>query len=599
MAEKFKLINRYKGYVNKPEPTNLDPEYMVPGSQNVIVNLDGSIGSRKGTSLVPTTVSELAEAITARIDWKTSRGDFFTLVRYGTKLDAIFMDDTGILTTIRLASSLTVGTSEGSFAVVFDKTRIIDRVLLATGLATLTSWSGALVKVSGATANTMTVASSTWGAKGFAVSGTVTVDGVVYTYTGGGATATLTGVTPSPVPTIGLYAHEAVLNEALTAVSAPYQIDFLGVYRNQAYLGSKTSRVVPVSSGINYLLYTIPATRAAGDANEFLLDDNSAGFTATKQSMLMFGSSNTVMEVKYTLSADQTKEAFTIDHVINGNNQGSLAPNARLSIGGNIYYINRDKQMGVIQIGATLTQTLDINPSLLVEKDFQRFDWTDAQMQPWERNIVVVVPKENMLMLYNLDDKLWQAPQIFKNIDLGSVSVDNNNRLLGHSYSKNVSYVLFDEKTNNDVGAAIASKAIFAYNGYGERSRCKDFGMYYQDGYISPGGELVRKLLYDFDGAGGELIRGFKGNETAFIQYVEQDSNLGGDNLGQLDLGGGFVEVSDPERRFRYIDAMVAKDFYELQVSYEQEALGASWRLVAHGPDVDLNSNNNNDIIRE
>jgi len=179
------------------------------------------------------------------------------------------------------------------------------------------------------------------------------------------------------------------------------------------------------------------------------------------------------------------------------------------------------------------------------------------------------------------------------------VSVDNNNRLLGHSYSKNVSYVLFDEKTNNDVGAAIASKAIFAYNGYGERSRCKDFGMYYQDGYISPGGELVRKLLYDFDGAGGELIRGFKGNETAFIQYVEQDSNLGGDNLGQLDLGGGFVEVSDPERRFRYIDAMVAKDFYELQVSYEQEALGASWRLVAHGPDVDLNSNNNNDIIRE
>jgi len=598
MAERFKLTNRYKGYVNKPEPTNLDPEYMVPGSQNVIVNLDGSIGSRKGTSLVPTTVSELDEAITARIDWKTSRGDYFTLVRYGTKLDAIFKDDTGFLTTIRLASSLTVGASEGSFAVVFDKTRIIDRVLLATGLATLTSWSGALVKVSGATANTMTVATSTWGAKGFALTGNVTVAGVVYTYTGGAATGTLTGVTPDPTATVGLYAHEAVLNQSLTAVASPYQIDFLGVYRNQVYLGSKISRVVPVSSGINYLLYTIPATRAAGDANEFLLDDNSAGFTATKQSMLMFGSSNTVMEVKYTLSADQTKEAFTIDHVINGNNQGSLAPNARLSIGGNIYYINRDKQMGVIQIGSSLTQTLDINPSLLVEKDFQSFDWTDAQMQPWERNIVVVVPKENMLMLYNLDDKLWQAPQIFKNIDIGSVSVDDNNRLIGHSYSKNVSYVLFDVNTNNDVGVAFLSKVIFAYNGYGERSRCKDFGMYYQDGYISPGGVLVRKLLYDFDGAGGEIVRSFKGNETAFIQYVEQDSGLGGDNLGQLDLGGGSVNVSDPERRFRYIDAMVAKDFYEMQVSYEQEALGASWRLVAHGPDVDLNSNNNNDIIR-
>lgn len=602
MAERFKLTNRYKGYVNKPEPTNLDPEYMIPGSQNVIVNLDGSIGSRKGVSLVPTAIAEVAEAITARIDWKTSRGDYFTLVRYGTKLDAIFKDEAGVLTTLRLSAALAVGDSEGSFTTVFDDIRIIDKMLLATGTDSLTSWSGAILKVSAVTSNTITVASGTWGIKGFATTGNVVIDGTTYAYTGGSDTDTLTGVTPDPAGSVGKYAFEPVVNESLTDVPTTYKIDFANVYQNQVYLGSRSSRLVLVSSRIDYTLYTLVAdnNRAAGDPNEFLLDDNSAGFLPTKQSMLMFGSSNTVMEVKYVLSADQTKEAFTIQHVINGSNQGSLAPNARLSINGNIYYVNRDKQLGVIQVGSSLTQSLDdTNPSELVEKDFKSFNWTDSQMISWERNIVVVVPKANVLLLYQIDDALWQAPQIFANIDIGMVSIDDDNRLIGHSYTKNVSYVLFDETTNNDIDAEIDTIAIFAYNGYGERSRNKDFGMYYQDGYITSGGKLTRTLLFDFEGAGGSDIQSFKGTETNYLQSAGVSAGLGGAPLGERDLAGGSPQFVDTEKRFRYIDSLVARDFYELQVSYSQKELGASWRLVAHGPDVDLNSNNNNDILRE
>lgn len=598
MAEKYTLTQEYKGYVNKPEPTNIDSKYIVKGSVNVVVNIDGSIGSRKGTTEIATTILEESTPIDTEKNWLTSRGDYFTLKRYGTKLDIIYTDTDGIDKIERLHSSLTIGASKGEFAIIYDKTRVIDKIVLATGTEKLWMWTGAFVEVSAATATTMSVASGTWGSKGFPATGTLVVDGVTYTYTGGASTSTLTGVTPDPTTTVGKKAFEPVIEETLTSVSADYNIDYVGVYRNQLYLGSDTSRLVPVSSGIDYKLFTLVLTRAAGDPNEFTLDDNSKGFMATKQSMLMFGANNTVMEVKYALSADQTREAFTVDHVINGDNQGSLSARARVSVGGNIYYINRDLQMDVIQITSSLTQSADVNPSELVQNDFDSFDWTDSQMKYWKKSILVIIPKNNTMMMFDLDKKLWQSPQVFQNIDLGSVSVTKDNRLIGHSYTKNVSYILFDETTNSDISVAIPSKAIFAYNQFGDRTGLKAFNLYYQDGYISPSGELTRTVLFDYNGAGGTDAKTFTGTETAFISDVEDSAGLGGAALGERPLSGAGAGELVTEKRFRYVDSLVASDFYEMRVSYEMEVTEGSWRIVAHGPNVNMQRNSGNELVR-
>jgi hypothetical protein len=600
MAEKYVLTQEYKGYVNKPEPTNIDSKFIVSGSKNVMVNLDGSIGSRYGVTEIATTITEETTPITAERDWLTSRGDYFTLKRYGTKLDVIYTDTDGFDKIERLHSSLTVGASDGSFAVVFDPTRVIDKVVLATGLDSLIMWTGAFVEVLSETTNTLTIASGTWGAKGFPATGNVVVDGNTYAYTGGFDTDTLTGVTPDPTGLVaGFKAFEPVVTEALTSVSATYQIDYLGVYRNQLYINSETSRLAPVSSGIDYTLFTIPGTRAAGDPNEFLLDDNGKGFMATKQSMLIFGANNTVMEVKYALSADQTKEAFTIDHIINGDNQGSISSRARVSVGGNIYYIDRDLQMAVIQISSALSQTNEeINPSELVQNDFDVFDWEDSQMRYWQRHIVVVIPKNNTMMLFNLDLKLWQAPQIFQNIDIGSVSVTKDNRLIGHSYTKNVSYMLFDKSVNSDIGVAVPTKAIFAYNQFGDRTALKAFNLYYQDGYISSAGELTREILFDYNGAAGSKTTVFKGTEASFISGVQENAGLGGSTLGERPLSGAGSGLEIFEKRFRYVDPMPIADFYETLITYEMEILNGSWRLVAHGPNVNVQRNSGNELIR-
>ena len=203
MAEKYVLIQEYKGYVNKPEPTNIDSRFIVKGSRNVVVDIDGSIGSRKGASEIATTIVEEDTPVDTEKDWLTSRGDYFTLKRYGTKIDFIYTDTDGVDKIERLNSALTVGASKGDFAIVFDPTAVIDKIVLATGTEKLWMWTGAFVEVSGTTANTLTIASSTWGAKGFPATGTLIIDGVTYTYTGGFSTSTLTGVTPDPTGSIG------------------------------------------------------------------------------------------------------------------------------------------------------------------------------------------------------------------------------------------------------------------------------------------------------------------------------------------------------------------------------------------------------------
>lgn len=598
MAEKYILTQEYKGYVNKPEPTNIDSRFIVRGSKNVTVNIDGSIGSRYGVTEIETTITSEDTPIDTEKDWFTSRGDYFTLRRYGTKLDVIYTDTDGVDKIERLHSSLTIGDSKGDFAVVFDPTAVIDKIVLATGYHKLWMWTGAFVEVSAYTSTTVTIASGTWGSKGFPATGSVVIDGTTYSYTGGYDTDTLTGLTSVPSTVVGKKAFAPVVEETLTDVDTTYKIDYLGVYRNQLYLGSDTSRLVPVSSGINYKLYTIPGTRAAGDPNEFLLDDNSKGFMATKKSMLMFGANNTVMEVKYVLSADQTKEAFTIDHVINGDNQGSLSARARVSVGGNIYYINRDLQMDIIRILSDGTQSADVNPSELVQNDFDSFDWTDSQMKYWRRNIVLVIPAHNTIMLYDIDQKLWQAPHIFQNIDIGSVSVTKDNRLIGHSYTKNSSYILYDQTTYNDIGVAVPSRAIFAYNQFGDRTRNKAFNLYYQDGYISPGGELVRKIFYDYNGSNGLSEIKFSGSEINYIEDTEENSGLGGSSLGETPLSGAGAGDAVIEKRFRYVDPVPYMDFYEVQVSYEMQISEGSWRLVAHGGNVNSQRNSGNELIR-
>ena len=67
----YHIISSFKGYNTKSDPTNLSPEYLVAGSQNVIVNDQEKVESRAGYELFGA-ASTTITAITSDFIWSNS-----------------------------------------------------------------------------------------------------------------------------------------------------------------------------------------------------------------------------------------------------------------------------------------------------------------------------------------------------------------------------------------------------------------------------------------------------------------------------------------------------------------------------------------------
>ncbi len=597
MSSKPTAITReYKGYTNRLEITNTpDPSFIVEGSQNVIVDWMNTIGSRKGYELYG--AAGATGGITGEFKWRTNRGQFYNFRKNGTAIEVkrtvddvvswfplVYQDGT---------TYLPVETQLGTFASVFNDTRKIDELLFAGGNARFFSWSGALGVVASATTTTI-VLDTAPGTLGFAATGTVSVNGTTFTYTGI-TTNTFTGVTPdASALTAGMVAHERVKSNAISTIPANFTADHIGVFRNQAYIGSNTSRVVPVSSAVDYTNFT--TSTAVGGPRLLTFDDTCAGFEGSKKSMLVFGNNESLFEIKYTISADQTKEYFEIERLATSPNQGVIAPKAKMRVKNAVMYITNEKTLDSVQFTENISDEQVLPISDLIKNDFDNFDFTGAALGYWERNILIAIPAENLVYMYDLERGLWQAPMTFTGATIGMFSVDENGDLIGHDAFTSQSYLLF--VGDNDGGEAITSTAVFSYNHFGDRFSKKRFTSYVQDGYITANGTLTRTLDYDYVGSKQSIPLDFSGDELDYIYSVADQGGLGKAPLGQRTLGGSSLIPTAEQRRFRYADALVPFDFYELRVSYSMSTLDASWRLVAHGSDTMETETNINDITR-
>lgn len=607
MATNFEptLTKQFLGYESRQEITNSDPSFLVKGSENMIVDWQGSLVSRNG-NLIQGNEGTVGNGVRGGDTWRTSRGDVYVLRRHGTKLEVRLSSVSGGTTTyswFAITSSLADCGSEviSEFAKVWDDTNKIDKLIIPSFAKGVTEWNGALIEVASVTSNTITkTGSRSFGSHGFPATGTIVINGTTYTYTGGAGTSTLTGVTADPTSSVeaGDIGHSAVITTTSSAPTHPWDssftIDFVGSFRNQLYVGNKKSRVAYCSDALSYLDFT--SSTAVGGARMFTLDDTCAGFMATKDSMLIFGQTDMVMTIKFTVSADQTKELMQITRLETGSQGGVITPSAKIRIKNAVMYVTKEKTLDTIEFVANIADEQTLPISDIVKRDFDSFDFTDATITYWNRFIVVIVPMSNKIMLYDVARKIWHSPISFANTTIGCASVDEAGNLIGHDYYKDESYHLFTGR--NDNGLAFNTKAIFAYNNFGSRFGIKSLYKYAQDGYISSNGQIERVLDYNFKGQRKTITKTFSGGEQ-YAYQIEDESTFGKTSLGARTLAGEPEETIEDERRFRYIDNVTPTQFYELLVTYKMtDILDGFWRLVAHGGNVTLTSSEPNDITR-
>lgn len=144
----FKTISTFKGYVNKPEITNLDPRYLVKGTKNVLIDYASRIISRNGYVLYRQ-ANTGGGPIQSSYDWDTSTTKQFSIRVYDGRVEFDWNNTYNLLKS-------GFSTSRIEFTKIWDNTEKIDVLLFVLGDTNTYKWSGGVTKLRKSTATTLT-----------------------------------------------------------------------------------------------------------------------------------------------------------------------------------------------------------------------------------------------------------------------------------------------------------------------------------------------------------------------------------------------------------------------------------------------------------
>lgn len=607
--EKVKL-----GYRNREDITALPPGVLITGSQNVITDVTGRINSRQGYTL-DGTASSVAAPILGAFDWETHigitqhlRSGFLTSAGNDGKLQFRYVNSVGTVVWPDLLTGLT--STKFNFSDFWNTTNSQAYLLMVNGTNNLYEWSGGTATFASATANTITLqGSGTFSSQGFYTTnpGTyqVTIDGVVYTATGGFTTGTLTGVTPDPTMggiSVGDLIFQTPRTVAISGFSSgpgTLTIDGIANLRNQIYLGSLLSNQVFISKTNDYTSYAFTSpVRVVGEGALVTMDAPWRGFAPQESDMYITAGLDQWYATQFTLSSDLTKESFQITRLKTGTLQAgqsqaliSNEPNSIIFIS-NEPFLNSLGRVDKVILTPQITEL-----SYPVVNDFKSYDFTDGSVKYCQKFIYVAVPKSQLIRIYNMSDpkhQYWEAPQT---IPISRFSIING-LIFGHSYLTSDTYQLFTGYTDN--GHPYISTARFSYNNFGIPHLSKSFNKVYVEGYISPPTQLTLGVDYDLDGNQTETTYTISGTDTQIVATVQSKAALGKEDLGINPLGGdvNVIPTNASPPKFRVIKTFVRVPFYEESTFFQSDGINQQWSILRFGPAEAPTSEGQNDITQ-
>lgn len=604
-TDKFALQVGAAGYRSRSDITATSQIYLVPGSQNMLIN-ESVDDPKKGDKVETRAGYELlGDASTDRIGtkneftFKTKSGDR-RLLRFLSNGDLeLFLNEVWEILTDGLD-----GDFNCRFATVWDSTELIRQLLFVNHSDKLNSWSGASGTLASVSAGTIDI-NEDIGEQGFmTATGSRSIrikdsTGVwretVYTNQSG------TTFTVSSDLSGFIFDPDApVMQSILVTDNTPadgFINDVITVAENHVYIGSHSSSVVYMSKSTDFKDYTFSSPRVATDGWQFVLDDFTVGFSTNissdgKESVVMFAGNDWIYRVSFIdLSTADLAQIASVKPIIVSSGQGAVSQELIAKVKNSIIFLNAFNELlelGSIENVTTLQQTPLSDP---IKPDFLAADFTGGNIRFQRNNLFVTAPASSRMFIYAFRDngdgtsrRFWQPPQI---LPVGQLS-DYQGDLIGHASGVSESYALFTG--TNDNGKPIAFKAHFAYNSYGAREKLKNFDKYFSELYITSNTTVKHSIVFEYLGAKKILEYLYKGSELAFIFVPSPSASLGINSLGTSPLGSLIEDFGDylKYRRFKKITPV---DFFEQQTRYEADDIDARFQILCHGPEVVLSRN--------
>jgi hypothetical protein len=442
-------------------------------------------------------------------------------------------------------------------------------------------------------ANTLTITwgitkngTATWAEARFntAANKKIMINGTEYTYTGGEATTTLTGVTPNPS---GEAEDSNAIQSIVTVSNTPASgtnNDVIGILNNQIYIGDFVQRTIYICAQNDYTTWSPSSPRVPGEAAELTLDGFPKGFIVQEDSMYITGGTDEWYKIDFILSSDNTAEAVTINRLKTSTGEAAHSQSAICNIKNDVAFITQEP--GIDTLGRL--ENIDTPRSKPISNDIKTelegYNLTNVDTKYYRNNIYFALPSESLVLVYNLQEGYWEAPQVLPVRKLAII----DGVLCGHSNAVPETYKLFTG--HNDNGNPIEAIAKFSYLQYGDRDRYKTLDEWFTEGYISSNTDLTLELNYDYNGATSVQDITISGANEKMLFTSAKTIGLGKSVLGSEPLGTTTDEIEDLSK-FRIIDTMVKQDFFEIQPTYKTNQIDANWKLLAFGSNANYSSN--------
>jgi hypothetical protein len=592
-ANEFAVISSFNlGYRNREDKTNLPGNVLITGSQNVLTNVSGRVGNRKGYTLDGATSTVIAPILSS-YDWQMHSGvtqhlraGFLTSAGNDGKLQ--YRYDDGTITWRDLLTGLT--SVNFNFTDFWDNTGKQSLCLMVNGASSITEWNGGITTLkSVSTAGICKNGTTTWAQDSFYVTGThtVVIAGVSYVATSGWTTNTLRGITPDPsAATPGEVVHQApetTLNSVMTNISLGTN-DLIANLSNQIFVGSFTEQLVLVSNVNNYKSYAYSTPRLPGEGFVGTIRASPKAFIQQEDTMYISAGDDQWYQFKTTLSSDLTNEKAEMLQLKTSTLQGSQSQGLTSKIADNVVFLSNEpivRTLGLVPSIFVDPHLTDISNSIV--NDINATDFTDGQILLHKNFVYLTAPKDSKVFIYNMTspkDIYWEAPQT---LPVGRLSIIDGD-LYGHSYLTSETYKLFDGY--NDNGGSMNASAIFAFDSYKERPTSKGFNQFYIEGYISSNTELDLNLQYDLDGCATAVTYPISGMDARIVCIGSDDNLLGKESLGKNPLGGNLNQITPTTLppKFRAIKTFPMKPFYEYSPSFSSTGVDQQWEVLAFGP---------------
>lgn len=502
------------------------------------------------------------------------------------------------ITTGGTGGTVTVLTLSGSAVATVSLTTVGSGYTTGTGKVTTGgSGTGATINITSVATGQITISGTTSTLDaGFNSSTTmnIVINGNTYSYTSLFGQSFL-GISPNATgEAIGSILHQAVLttpNSSMTGISATFPNGLISTMNNQVFVGALHSSVMWLSKVNSYIDYTSSSTRQQGEGGSLILDQNLIAFNVqgAQETSTMYVSTSDIWYkitfTPFTSVVGPSGETLGAVPIKTGKRQGAISQAFVSSMKNNTITVTNETtidQIGVMENFFTQIQTQNISDSIKLDVD--SYNFTNGSIAYWRYYILVAVPAEGIILVYNIATSGWEAPQTLPISRFYIV----NGELYGHSYSTFESYKLFDGYADRVytgfAGFPIQANWVFSYENYGTRFSYKKATKFYVEGYINPNTTLTATITYELDGC--QTVKSFTldGSDSQFVCISGAEGSLGKSSLGKLKLGGDSKQsIQGLPPKFRWFPTFTNTDFFECSVSFSVLGTDERMELLAFG----------------